>query len=266
MRAYPVQERAGWVWVHTEGLAEPRTQLDGAPNPAAVDEVDGPPERASDTLPLRLFAELEDPEYRGFPFRLCWHAHFTRVVENSLDVSHLPFVHADTTGDVDPMVWQLRYGAEGQRLWIHPAPFRNAHPMEPPRPARSDAWSPEEQVEIELWFPNLWIIRAPVAGAAAMCTFLTFTPADEETTWTFGMCLRDFAHDAALMDEHHLSHTLHVLEEDQRIVESLRPRRAPFQMQDEVHVPSDGPTLRYRHMLRRALGRGPRGSGDTTSR
>ncbi|SFU79603.1 hypothetical protein [Alicyclobacillus macrosporangiidus] len=96
--------------------------------------------------------------------------------------------------------------------------------------------------------------------------FLTFTPADEETTWIFGMCLRNFAHDAALMDEHHLSHTLHVLEEDQRIVESLRPRRAPFQMQDEVHVPSDGPMLRYRHMLRRALGRGPRGSGDTTSR
>ncbi|MCL6516082.1 aromatic ring-hydroxylating dioxygenase subunit alpha [Alicyclobacillus sp.] len=226
----PVMERAGWVWLYTGET--PR--------------------------PLRLFPELEDPEYRRIHFELLWRAHFTRTVENSLDVSHLPFVHADTTGEVDPMVHHLRYGAEGDRLWIHPAPFRRSHPMEPPRPPREDPWSPEEQVEIELWFPNLWIIRAPVAAAAQMCTVLVFTPVDDQTTRIFGACLRNFAQEAALLDEHHLTHTLHVLDEDRRIVESLRPAHAPFDMREEAHVPSDGPAIRFRHLLRKALGRDAR--------
>ncbi|MCF8567449.1 hypothetical protein LLE49_22275 [Alicyclobacillus tolerans] len=95
--------------------------------------------------------------------------------------------------------------------------------------------------------------RHPMGDGAWMCTFLTFTPKNAETTDIFGGVMRNFGADNDLLDEFHLQHTRFVMDQDQLIIESLKPAIAPFDLKKEVHVPSDGPTIRYRVMLRDAL-------------
>ncbi len=63
---------------------------------------------------------------------------------------------------------------------------------------------------------------------------------------------RNFAEDSEFLDSHHLEHTLRVLGEDQRIIESIRPVVAPFDLRVEAHVLSDGPAIRYRKMFQEA--------------
>jgi len=82
--AYPVQERAGLVWVY----------------PQPGDSVHVPP--------LELWPEVEDPAYVLVPYAAQWRAHLTRVVESVLDVAHIAFVHRRTIGrraapTVDPV-------------------------------------------------------------------------------------------------------------------------------------------------------------------
>jgi phenylpropionate dioxygenase-like ring-hydroxylating dioxygenase large terminal subunit len=74
VRAYPVEEKAGLVWVYPQSASG-----------------DAPPS-------LNLFAELSDPAFALSPYRQEWRAHLTRVVESVLDVAHLAFVHKKTIG------------------------------------------------------------------------------------------------------------------------------------------------------------------------
>nr|WP_281178204.1 hypothetical protein [Alicyclobacillus shizuokensis] len=187
------------------------------------------------------------------PFRCTWRAHFSRVVESVLDVSHLPFVHPETTGrNVPPVVEGPSFGVENGDIWIHPTPFAPVHPMEPlPYPQDTAGAGAGRGTEIELLFPNQWIIRTPMEDGLFMCTFLTFTPTDDEHTDIFGLAMRNFDFTAPLLDAFHLEHTRFVMEQDEVVVESQRPRVAP-QPQAEAHVASDAPTLRYRKLLQRA--------------
>ncbi|GMA63121.1 aromatic ring-hydroxylating dioxygenase subunit alpha [Alicyclobacillus fastidiosus] len=227
LNTYPVAECAGLVWLYTQPILD-----------------------TTAAAPFVTFADLLHDDWQYVSFQQTWQAHFTRAVESALDVSHLPFVHPETTGtDVDPTVTGPDYTVSGSRIVIHPTPFAPSHPMEPINPVQEAS----SRTEIELRFPNQWIIRTPFGNDGIMCTFLTFTPVHDDVTNIFGIVMRNFDLDASWMDAFHIDHTWRVMEQDQHIVESLRPRVAPFQLQDERHVPSDVPAIRFRVMLRHAL-------------
>jgi phenylpropionate dioxygenase-like ring-hydroxylating dioxygenase large terminal subunit len=71
--AFPVRERGGLIWVYTRPGAE------------APDEPQVP-------------ADLEDARFSTFFHAETWRAHWTRAMENMLDMPHLPFVHRRTIG------------------------------------------------------------------------------------------------------------------------------------------------------------------------
>lgn len=224
---YVACKENGWIWV---SLTTADTSLPCYASPAAA-------------------SELRHSDYHWVSFSTSWHAHLCRVVESVLDVSHLPFVHPEITGhDVLPVVEGPKYVKTPQGLCIYPRPF--SHPMEPRGVSRIA--SETEGTEIELWFPNQWIIRTSFGAGRYMCTYLTFTPVDDETTVIWGRCGRNFDHDVELLDALHLAHTEFVLQQDQRIVESLRPM-APPPFQAEAHAPSDVPGLWYRNQWFRAV-------------
>lgn len=224
---YAVCEKAGFVWIYTE----------------LNDGISTAPE-------LVLFPELDQHDWTYTVLQTVWNAHFTRTVESVLDVSHLPFVHPEATGsDVSPVVAGPDYAVVGPHILIYPTPFAPTHPMEPV-PAATEG---NLRTEIELIFPNHWIIRTPVGDGHTICTYLTFTPRDEQTTDIFGVIMRNFNLESEFLDNFHMEHTMLVMEQDQAVIESLRPRMAPFELRQEAHVASDGPTIRYRVMLREAL-------------
>jgi len=224
---YPVCEKFGFIWIYTHSG-----------------------EQSDNVSKIRTFAELESIGWTYVRFRKTWRAHFTRTVESVLDVSHLPFVHPETTGrNVIPFVDGPEYHVSTGGIRIFPKPFAAMHPMEPVQPPEGI----EERTEIELLFPNQWIIRTPMGNENWMCTFLTFTPVTENETNIFGVIMRNFDLNSSFLDEFHIEHTAFVMGQDQVVIESIRPLMAPFDLQAEPHVTSDGPTTRYRVMLRTAL-------------
>ena len=236
LKLYPTVRKWGWVWVYTENGYS--TKVHGATVPS-----------------LLSFPEFEHKNWKYEWFEARWHAHFSRVVESVLDISHLPFVHPETTGQsVDPQVKGLSYQweeANGQQsLRIYPRPFAPSHPLEPPVEWGREPNPTEGRTEMQLMFPNQWIIRTPMGDGHWMCTYLTFTPEDMQTTRIYGTVIRNFDPSLDWLTQLHLEHTKFVMEQDRRIVESLRPLIAPFEIQKEFHVPSDAPGLRYRSMLK----------------
>lgn len=226
-RVYPACDRAGLTWVYGYPLQ---------------DEGDGA------AVELPLFPECDLENWRKVPFQMIWSANFGRAVESVLDVSHLPFVHPETTGEVEPAVDGPEYEATDKGILIRPAQFAPSHPME----VVSAASGAGERTEIELLFPNQWMIRTPMGGGDRMCTFLTFTPVDRRTTRIFGMVMRNFDLDSWVLDELHLEHTRFVMEQDREIVECLRPVEPP-NLRREAHVSSDAPAIRFRAALFAAL-------------
>lgn len=230
IRTYPACEKLGLIWIYSDSVSD-----------------------VALVPPLPVFPELMDGErFRFISFSVQWNAHFTRVVESVLDVSHLPFVHPETSGgDISPVVVGPEFHVTDDRLVIYPTPFAPAHPMDPV----PDEWAGAQEgrrTEVELRFPNHWMIRTPVGDDEWMCTYLTFTPVGAGVTDIYGMALRDFEHDNEFLDEFHIAHTQFVMGQDQRIVESQRPRYTPFDLHRELHVASDAPVLRYRMLLKKA--------------
>lgn len=229
LRRYQVEEKFGVIWINFTS------------------------NRAFEVASFTSFPEMEDGDWVRIPFRKRWKAHFTRAVESVLDVSHLPFVHPETTGkDVDPVVNALEVVRTPEGLCIFPSPYVAAHPMEPPMTVSNNEG---ERTVIELRFPNQWTIRTPFGGGKWMSTYLTFTPVNDQETEIYGFVMRNFDPESEFLNLFHMEHTDFVLSQDQRIIESIRPFQAPLELKQEAHVPSDKPTIQFRLMLREALQR-----------
>jgi len=86
VRAYPIIEKHGWVWIWMgdPALADPRT----AP----------------------AYDKYDDPKWASYDQLIPMKANYFLVVDNLLDLSHLPFLHAATIGspeDTDPkLTWE----------------------------------------------------------------------------------------------------------------------------------------------------------------
>jgi phenylpropionate dioxygenase-like ring-hydroxylating dioxygenase large terminal subunit len=222
---YPLCERGGYVWVWI-----------------------GDPERVSE---LKVPPELTDEAYRAVFFQADWDAHLTRVVESILDVSHLPYVHPESTGTVDPRVEGPEFHVGDEEIIVIAKPF---HPL---------LQTLDQYVEdrgaskITFHFPNQIILRTDMHQHHVMATYLTFSPLADGMIRLYGIALRNFLQDVELIDEIHYEHNVTVLAQDRPVVERLRPRISPLNLKEEKHVRSDAQQVRYRLMLKKRLEREP---------
>jgi len=129
---YPTHEAHGFIWIWW------------GQNPPA--DLAHPP----------FFDNLDESFYYGSSIDP-WEAHYSRVVENQLDVAHLPFVHYNTIGRgnrtlVDgPIVTWCENGSKMMCTYV----FNRVDDGTPPRPASQLTPQPD-QVHLELIMPNLW--------------------------------------------------------------------------------------------------------------
>lgn len=110
------------------------------------------------------FADLDDPKWRWRAGRMQddWPIHWTRVVENQFDFTHLPFVHASTIGrfvDQQMDVKTESDGADYLKTWA----------------------GNQEAGVLELHAPNLWRNRI----GASTYIMAVFVPLDEGHTRTY---------------------------------------------------------------------------------
>jgi len=219
LQTYPTYEAHGYIWVWWGET------LQGNPQPPTFfDNIDETFQHAS----------AHDP----------WDAHYSRVIENQLDVVHLPFVHRHTIGRgnrtvVDgPLVeWH------GDKM-LYTYVFNRVDDGRPPR--KPSDIRPEEarSVHLEFIFPNLWqnYISGDVRVVAA------FVPVDESHTLLYLRFYQRFLRGhvfGKLAAKLAMPSNIYIAHEDRRIVVTHQPQPSGLKI-GETLIQGDLPIIEYR--------------------
>jgi phenylpropionate dioxygenase-like ring-hydroxylating dioxygenase large terminal subunit len=192
--------------------------------------------------PPRWFADLDESFSYGSG-RDLWNAHYSRVIENQLDVPHVPFIHHNTIGRGNRKVmdgpwveWQ-----DPDRFFVY-----TAMRLEDGTPARraEEMARPEKPFHLEFIFPNLWQnwISPKVRVVAA------FAPVDEENTVLYLRFYQNFMRTPAvrsLINRSAMIFNTVVARQDRRVVVTQRPMPSSLRMGEKL-IPGDGPIIAYR--------------------
>ena len=179
-----------------------------------------------------------------------WKCHYSRAIENQLDVVHLPFVHHNTIGRgnrtlVNGPVTKEELNGKGDtllNLWVNNELDDGQKPIKP-----SDMPEPIRRPFLQFRFPNLWQnwisdnIRIVVA----------FAPIDNENTM---MYLR-YYHTTRTPILRQLAGwtgslaNLIIERQDRRVVITQRPMRSDLVI-GETLISGDHPIIEYRKRRR----------------
>jgi len=224
---YRVQEKYGFVWLFWGDL---------------------PPEECP---PLPSFPEVTDSALRSVEIESTCNAHYTRLLENSIDPGHSAFVHAHSFGsgmNQEPRLPDYKVRLEG---WGASA-LLNLKQHKP----RGFFWKfthSKDYLEIKttntFYMPNLAI--AYIGIPTKLILFVAHVPVDEQTTISKFIQFRSFL-TQPWADGLFRKQNLKVCLEDKRVVESQQPREASNDLTAEVHVPSDALLLAYRQLRKKA--------------
>lgn len=245
VRAYPIVERYGWIWVWP---GDPSI-ADGAMVPAAI---------AGD-----------HPDWLSARSHLDYDAHFGLLVDNLLDFSHLAFVHADSFR-ADPK-WaivrpNIRKTANGLRIerWIPDAPaLMSAREL---AGAIVDTWQGYDFVApgvliMETCYCAPGAARAARFGAPAAQDILVrngaiqaVTPMTERTTrYFFAVALPVDGGGQAICDQV-LSTSRVAFLEDKIMIEAQQARIDQFPEKPSIPTAADSAIIMFHAILRATQG------------
>ncbi|HWQ05063.1 MAG TPA: aromatic ring-hydroxylating dioxygenase subunit alpha [Longilinea sp.] len=217
--SYPTYEAHGFIWIWW-----------GHSTPA-------------DLAMQEFFDNLDDTFFYGSS-RDPWNAHYSRVIENQLDVVHLPFIHRNTIGSgnrtvVDGPVVEWK----GDRMFFTYV-FNRADDGKPPRRSSELSAKPAGSQHLEFLFPNLWqnYISEKVRILAA------FVPVDEEHTILYLRFYQNFMRLpllAQLVTRLAMPSNVYIAHEDRRVVITQQPKTSGLKV-GEILIQGDLPIIEYR--------------------
>ncbi|MEI7844794.1 MAG: aromatic ring-hydroxylating dioxygenase subunit alpha [Chloroflexota bacterium] len=224
--AYPTREAHGFVYIW---WGEPRENYP----------------------PLPFFESIDD-KFVYSTLRDHWNTHYSRAIENQLDVIHLPFIHRTTIGAGNktlvngPLVRvENLFPADNLiNLWVYNEVDNDQTPLKP-----SQIPEPQRRPFLQFRYPNVWhnwisdSIRVMVA----------FSPIDHENTL---MYLRYYHTNKTPVLRQITGFfggiaNLVIERQDKRVVITQQPKRADLDI-GEILVQGDNPIIVYRK-IRRAL-------------
>jgi phenylpropionate dioxygenase-like ring-hydroxylating dioxygenase large terminal subunit len=172
-----------------------------------------------------------------------WAAHYSRIIENQLDVFHLPFVHATTIGRGDKTIADgplTVVDSDSLEIWVYnrldDGKTTAMRPAELP--------SPERPYFLKFKFPHLWMNRI----SEDMRISVFFTPVDEENSV---MYLRYYQRFVKLPILRQVVATLInwfsiiILNQDKRVVVTQQPKASGLRVGEKL-IPADKPIIEYR--------------------
>ena len=196
-----------------------------------------------DELPKPRFFDNLGDDFTYGSARDPWKTHYSRVIENQLDVAHLPFVHYNTIGrdgrtlvDGPLLEWQ-----DSDKFFVYA--FNRLDDGTPPHKA-SELSSAGRIFHLEFIFPNLWqnYISENVRIVAA------FTPVDDENTILYLRFYQNFMRIPLLnrlLNSLSMPFNVYVAHQDRHIVETERPKRTGLKIGEKL-IQADGPIIAYR--------------------
>jgi phenylpropionate dioxygenase-like ring-hydroxylating dioxygenase large terminal subunit len=195
-------------------------------------------------IPAPEFFDNLDESFSYSSAQDAWAAHYSRVIENQLDVVHLPFIHARTIGRgnrslVDGPVVEWK----GDRKF-YTYVFNRKDDGKPPRKPSELSSKTSTSVHLEFIFPNLWqnYISDNVRIMAA------FVPVDEEHTLLYLRFYQKFMRLPGLgklVARLSMPSNLYIAHEDRRVVITQQPKASDLKI-GEILIQGDLPVIEYR--------------------
>lgn len=216
--------------------------------------------------PPRVPVELESPHWSAGRRYDDLRRDYTHVIEQSVDLSHLPFVHKRTIGrKIRPTDWAER------DVQLRPAGFSISFTKTVPRWLGSlhhlmNQYSATEALSdgvpppgIHFDMPNLFRV---VQGGMVMGLYAV--PIEPGKTRVYQFAARRWLANVPLLSSLITTFTMMVnrliVAEDRRILETQLPDAIPHDAGDEILVRSDRAEILYRQLLKQYDQRSPRQS------
>jgi phenylpropionate dioxygenase-like ring-hydroxylating dioxygenase large terminal subunit len=226
--AYPVEEHYGLVWVFLGDLP------------------------AAERPPIPPFPEFGQEGWRALYGEFTWKAHYSRVVENGVDIAHTPFVHANSFGNrEEPEIGD-------HEIETTETSAQTSITLMPPLP--KGLWKfirrkrTPVRASLAVYMPNVTRLDLKF-GTWNTIVFDVNIPVDEKTTRTIYVQLRNFF-TGAWADRDSRRRMMKIFKEDQKTVESQRPELLPYDLGAELHIKSDGMAVAYRKLRKKYLDMG----------
>jgi phenylpropionate dioxygenase-like ring-hydroxylating dioxygenase large terminal subunit len=188
-----------------------------------------------------VFSLITDPSYAYDHTEDTWTVHYSRVIENQLDVSHLAFVHHNTIGRGRKTL------VNGPKvIWLDENTLQTSANNEvdqgqKPKPAADCVI---KNTNLTFRFPNMWLNH--VTGKIQILAF--FIPVDDEHAI---IALRFYnkitgvkAIDKSIAWIGSLANRV-VERQDKRVVETQEPKVSALRMKEKL-VAADKPIIEYR--------------------
>jgi phenylpropionate dioxygenase-like ring-hydroxylating dioxygenase large terminal subunit len=219
LHTYPVHEERGFLWVWWG--KNPPTDLEP---PAFFDNID-------DSF---YHASAQDP----------WDAHYSRAIENQLDVVHLPFVHRKTIGRggrtlVDGPLIEWR----GDKM-LYTYVFNRADDGTPPRKPSQLSVREATSVHLEFILPNLW--QNYISDDTRIV--IAFVPVDDTHSILYIRFYQRFLPLPILGElaaKLAMPMNLYIAHEDRRVVVTQQPKVSGLKI-GEALIQGDLPIIEYR--------------------
>ena len=221
--AYRCQSRYGILWV---SLGDPRWPLPEVP-------------------------ELESPDEWQVvscgPYS--WKSDASRQVENFTDFAHFPWVHPGLLGDpARPVVPNHTVETDGHILRYEIVRPEAPNSEEFPVFANEQTTAPERRSRYQLHVPYTIVLRLGWGGRRGMVYFFASQPVGDEACTGYLMIGRNYDQDQPVKVLQDFEDA--IFEQDQRMVESQRPWKVPFDLAAEMHVKFDAVAVAYRRAMR----------------
>ena len=207
--------------------------------------------------PIEYFDIFKSKVWSTSTFQEEWPVHYTRSVENQLDMTHLAFTHKKTIGNPNTPVVDGPYFE-----WLDETTMRFGSVIrkDDGSVARKASELKQEELQgfLEFRFPNTWRL----AIGDWFQNMAAFVPVDETTSITYIRLYQKIVTIPVL--SHAVSWLLtqfnkRVLAEDRPMVSSQDPIRSDLNM-DEMLVPGDSPIIEYRKRRQELLNADKTGS------
>lgn len=197
-------------------------------------------EKITDELPF--FNQDIDDSYIYSEIEDHWNSHYSRCIENQLDVVHLPFVHHNTIGRGNKT---LVNGPKVQ--FLNGALITSANNEldigQDPKPPAECIIKP---TYLSLLFPNIWMNHI----SQKIKVIIYFAPVDDENTVLY---IRFYCRLTGLKPLDGLIAFLGkyanaiVERQDKRVVITQRPKASSYKSQEKL-LSGDGPIIQYRRI------------------
>ncbi len=214
--AYPTHEERGLIWIYWGEAPE-------------------------ELIPPRFF-DIDEEEFSYSGYHEVWHTHYSRMVENQMDVQHIPHVHFDTIGRGGKVVVDgpiVRLKDDLIQMWVY-------NRVDDGTPARKadDLPEPTRPPFLEFRYPNTWQNRI----TDDLRIFVAFVPIDDENGMFYLRYYQRLVRVPVLRELVNWLGVLmskHIADQDKRVVSAQLPKTTGLRI-GEKFTQGDRIILTYR--------------------